>query len=544
MEIITIKEMLERNAETYRDRVAFQMKEGKSYRKITYGKTLHLVRRIQTFLIKTGIKSGDRVALISENRPEWALSYLAIVGLGAIAVPLDAFLNPEELQPLLKDSDTKAIILSKKYIDYIKKTKLEGRSLFMEEFENFPTPTSTLTGEVKLEDIASIVYTSGTTGTPKGVMLSHNNIMSNVVSVASLFDTVPKENLLSILPLHHTFETTVGFLAPFYKGSGITFAESLKSNKIIANMQETGVTAMCGVPLLYQLLYNGIVREVEEKNLTKLFSILFLISKSFRNVLDVNLGKFLFASVHKKFGGKIRFFVSGGAALDPDIARNFEIMGFTMLQGYGLTESSPVLACCTLEKNKIGSVGQPIPGIEIRAAGAGKVGEILASGPSIMKGYYNQKELTSRVLIDNWLHTGDLGYLDENGYLFITGRFKDVIVTASGVNVYPEEIEFSLNKIPVVKESCVIGAKVKNGVRKGAEEVVALIVPDIEYLEKLGNEDDESIKEMIAREVQNYNRRIADSKRIARFIIRKEELPKTRLKKIKRFELKKEFSQI
>lgn len=544
MKIITIKEMLERNAETYRDRVAFQMKEGKSYRKITYGKTLHLVRRIQTFLIKTGIKSGDRVALISENRPEWALSYLAIVGLGAIAVPLDAFLNPEELQPLLKDSDTKAIILSKKYIDYIKKAKLEGRSLFMEEFENFPTPTSTLTGEVKLDDIASIVYTSGTTGAPKGVMLSHNNIMSNVVSVASLFDTVPKENLLSILPLHHTFETTVGFLAPFYKGSGITFAESLKSNKIIANMQETGVTAMCGVPLLYQLLYNGIVREVEEKNLTKLFSILFLISKSFRNVLDVNLGKFLFASVHKKFGGKIRFFVSGGAALDPDIARNFEIMGFTMLQGYGLTESSPVLACCTLEKNKIGSVGQPIPGIEIRAAGAGKVGEILASGPSIMKGYYNQKELTSRVFIDNWLHTGDLGYLDKNGYLFITGRSKDIIVTASGMNVYPEEVEFTLNKIPVVKESCVIGAKVKDGVRKGAEEVVALIVPDIEYLEKLGNEDDESIKEMTAREVQNYNRRIADSKRIARFIIRKEELPKTRLKKIKRFELKKEFSQI
>ena len=544
MEIITIKEMLERNAEKYHDRVAFQMKEGKSYRKITYGKTLHLVRRIQTFLIKTGIKNGDRVALISENRPEWALSYLAIVGLGAIAVPLDAFLNPEEVQPLLKDSDTKAIILSKKYIDYIKKTKLEGRSLFMEEFENFSTPASTLTGEVKLEDIASIVYTSGTTGAPKGVMLSHNNIMSNVVSVASLFDTVPKENLLSILPLHHTFETTVGFLAPFYKGSIITFAESLKSNKILANMQETGVTAMCGVPLLYQLLYNGIVREVEEKNLTKLFSILFLISKFFRNVIDVNLGKFLFASVHKKFGGKIRFFVSGGAALDPDIARNFEIMGFTMLQGYGLTESSPVLACCTLEKNKIGSVGQPIPGIEIRAVGAGKVGEILASGPSIMKGYYNQKELTSRVLIDNWLHTGDLGYLDENGYLFITGRSKDIIVTASGMNVYPEEIEFSLNKIPVVKESCVIGIKVKDGVRKGAEEVVALIVPDIEYLEKLGKEDDESIKKMIAREVQNYNRRIADSKRIARFIIRKEELPKTRLKKLKRFELKKEFSQI
>ena len=544
METITIKEMLERNAEKYRDCVAFQMKEGKSYRKITYEKTLHLVRKIQTFLIKTGIKSGDRVALISENRPEWALSYLAIVGLGAIAVPLDAFLNPEEIQTLLKDSDTKAIILSKKYIDYIKKTKLEWCSLFMEEFENFPTPTSTLTGEVKLEDIASIVYTSGTTGAPKGVMLSHNNIMSNVVSVASLFDTVPKENLLSILPLHHTFETTVGFLAPFYKGSIITFAESLKSNKILANMQETGVTAMCGVPLLYQLLYNGIVREVEEKNLSKLFSILFLISKFFRNVIDVNLGKFLFASVHKKFGGKIRFFVSGGAALDPDIARNYEIMGFTMLQGYGLTESSPVLACCTLEKNKIGSVGQPVPGIEIRAAGPGKVGEILASGPSIMKGYYNQKELTSRVLIDNWLHTGDMGYLDENGYLFITGRSKDIIVTASGVNVYPEEIEFSLNKIPAVKESCVIGVKVKDGVRKGAEEVVALIVPDMEYLEKLRNEDDESIKEMIAREVQNYNRRIADSKRIARFIICKDEFPKTRLKKLKRFELKKEFSQI
>jgi long-chain acyl-CoA synthetase len=344
------------------------------------------------------------------------------------------------------------------------------------------------------------------------------------------------------LPLHHTFENTAGFLGPFYCGCSITYAESLKSHNILQNMQDTGVTIMAGVPLLYQLFYNGIMREVEEKKLKKVFSILFVIAKFFKYVIGLNIGKKLFATVQKKFGGKIRFFVSGGAPIDPEVINNFDLMGFTILQGYGMTESAPILTCCTLKDNKIGSVGRAIPGVEIRISGTDPVGEILAFGPNIMKGYYKRKELTSRVVVNGWLQTGDVGYLDEEGHLFITGRSKDVIVTASGMNVYPEEIEFPLNKIPAIKEACVLGVKVKEGVRKGTEEVLALIVPDMDHFEKLGRTEDAIIQEAISNEVQSLNKKMVDYKRIARFTIRKEELPKTRIKKIKRFQIKKELN--
>ena len=541
VEIITIKEMLEQSTEKYCDQVAFQIKEEGVYRQITFGELAALVRKLQGRLVKLGVEKGARVGLLSENRPEWGISYLAIVGMGAVVVPLDAMLTKEELLPLLNDSGSRVIILSRKFEGYERGTPCEGQKILMEDFDRLLTPDTIPLNNVNLDDTASIVYTSGTTGIPKGVVLTHRNIMSNVFSVASLFDLGTKDNFLSVLPLHHTFETTAGFLGPFYQGCRITYAKSLKSHSILGNMKETGVTAMCGVPLLYQIFFDGIMREIEEKKLERLFSILFAISRFCKNIIGCNLGKYLFSVVHKKFGGKIRFFVSGGAALDPEIAANFDLMGFTVLQGYGLSESSPILSCCTLKNNRIGSVGKPIPGVEIRITGTDPVGEILAFGPNIMKGYYKRKEFTSRVVVNGWLHTGDVGYLDDDGYLFITGRSKNVIVTASGVNVYPEEIEFVLNKIPVIKEVCVTGSTVKEGVRRGTEEVVAIIVPDIEYFKKVGKTEDDFIYQSIAIEIQAFNRRMADYKRIARFFIRKEELPKTRLKKIKRFELIKEI---
>jgi long-chain acyl-CoA synthetase len=540
MEFITIKGMLERNAEKYRNQVAFQIRQGEGYRKLTFQQVADQAKKIQGILVSHGIGYQDRVALMSENRPEWAVSYLAITSLGAIVVPLDAMLSKEDILPLLNDSGSKSIILSQKYVDYVRGTGLEDKKIVMEDLKSIQGSYEA-NFEPKLEDTAAIVYTSGTTGVPKGVVLTHKNLMSNVLAMASLFDLGPGDNFLSVLPLHHTFETTAGFLGPFYMGCKITYAESLKSHNILKNMQETGVTVMLGVPLLYQLFYDGIHREVEEKGLKKVFAVLFAIVKFFKYVIGINIGKKLFATVHKKFGGKIRFLVSGGAPIDPQLLRDFDLMGFTILQGYGLTESSPVITCCNLKNNKIGAVGKPIPGVEVKIAGTDPVGEILAFGPNIMKGYYKRKELTSRVVINGWLYTGDVGYLDEDGYLFITGRSKDVIVTASGVNVYPEEIEHALNKLPAIKESCIMGGMIKEGVRKGTEQVVALIVPDQEYFAKLGKTDDDSIQKEIEKEVQGFNKRVADYKRIARFIVRKEELPKTRILKIKRFLLKKEM---
>lgn len=528
MEIITVRQMVECNAEKFREVVAFQIKREGQYRKFTYREVFEKICGLQNKLAGMGVGKGDRVALLSENRPEWPISYLAIAGMGAVVVPLDAMLKKEEILPLLEDSEPKAFIFSGKFIEYARGTKVEGRTLPMEEFDKIPNSAAPI-GKVNLDDLAAIVYTSGTTGSPKGVMLSHRNIMSNAIAGASCFELGPGDNLLSVLPLHHTFETTAGFLAPFYSGCAITYAESLKSYALIQNMQETGVTLLAGVPLLFQLFFDGIRREVEEKKKEKLFALLFSVSRFFRDVIGVNIGKLLFSVVHRKFGGRTRFFVSGGAAIDPGLVRNFELMGFMIYQGYGLTESSPVLTACTPKANRIGSVGRPIPGVEIKIAGSEPAGEILARGPNIMQGYYKRKDLTDKVIMDGWLWTGDVGQVDEEGYLFITGRSKDVIVTGAGVNIYPEELEFILKKNPAFKEVCILGDKIKEGIRRGAEEVVAVIVPNTEF------------RGSVAEEIEKFNASVADYKRIARVIVRSDELPKTRLFKIKKFAIRKEL---
>ena len=521
--------MLERNAEQYADGIAFRMRRGEKYQEFSYRLTAELVSRLSARLSQLGVGRGDRVALASENRPEWAIAFLAITSMGAVAVPLDAASPRNELLPLVEDSGAAAIILSAKTAQLAEGTPLADRLISLEDFDHLPLLPVSLTAP-QPEDLASIVYTSGTTGRPKGVMLTHRNIVSNAQSGASCFELGPGDNFLSVLPLHHTFETTGGFLAAFFSGCSITYAESLKSYSLLKNMQETGVTIMVGVPLLYQLFFDGILRTAEEQGKGKLFAALFAVSRFFKQRLGFNLGKQLFAAVHKKFGGRIRFFVSGGAALDPDLIRNFELMGFAMIQGYGLTESSPVLTACTLRANRAGSVGRPIPGVEIRIAGTDAVGEILASGPNIMKGYYQRPDLTDKVVIGGWLYTGDLGYFDREGFLFITGRSKDLIVTGSGVNVYPEEIEAMLNKLPPVKECCVLGVVVGEGLRKGSEEVLAVVV----HKEGRGEQE---VKAAVA----ELNKRLTEYKRIARLIVRQEELPKTRLMKVKRFELRKEL---
>ncbi|MBI5078582.1 AMP-binding protein [Candidatus Saganbacteria bacterium] len=555
-EILTTKELVANSVSRFGEQVAFQMRQDSlpgrqagerysGYRKLTFKQAGEIILRLQAGLLSLGVALGDRVALISENRPEWAMAFLAITSMGAIVIPLDAMLRKEEVFPLLEDSDPKAVILSQKFSEYTQETNLKNYTILMEnlysespmgggtkgEIEKIKAIVSGSLPPVTMDDIASLVYTSGTTEAPKGVMLTHQNLMSNVTATASLFDIGPGDNFLSVLPLHHTFETTAGFLGPFYKGCTITYAESLKSYFLLRNMQETGATVMCGVPLLYQLFFEGIMREAKEEGVANMLWLLFALSKFFKQAFGGNPGKRLFSVVHKKFGGKIRFFVTGGATIDPDLIKNFELMGFPLLQGYGLTESAPVITCCTLENNRIGSAGKPIPGVSVKIAEGGKVGEILASGPNIMKGYYKRKDLTDEVIDKTgWLHTGDVGCLDDEGFLFITGRLKDVIVTASGVNVYPEEIELALRKLPSVAEGGVLGSTISAGLRKGTEEVAAVIVPREGF-----SETD------VKKEVYDLNKTLAAHKRIARIIVRKEELPKTRLLKVKKFELRKEL---
>ncbi|MEK7375708.1 MAG: AMP-binding protein, partial [Candidatus Margulisiibacteriota bacterium] len=321
---------------------------------------------------------------------------------------------------------------------------------------------------------------------------------------------------------------------------------------LLSNMKETKVTVLCGVPLLYSLFLDGIKRQVEEKGFAAriLFRIFLCISAYFKVFLRMNIGKYLFGFIHKKFGPNIKFFVSGGAALDPEVIKDFDLMGFTMLQGYGLTETSPILAACTLENNVFGSVGKPLPGIEIKLhnINANGVGEIIAKGPNIMKGYYKNPEATAEAVRDGWFYTGDLGRFDKKGTLFITGRAKDLIVLGSGKNVYPDEIEFTMSKSPFIKEICVFGAKIKNGIRAGMEEVRAAILPDMDkmadWVTKNNTElNDGVVYEIIGREVESWGNLLTPHKRIAKYYIVGGELPKTATRKIKRFAVKDRYSE-
>ena len=559
---ITIPEMLKRSLEKYKDLAALRMKDksGK-YAEISYYTLYDSVQKIGSFLIDSGIKHGDRVALFCENRPQWPIIYFGVANIGAVIVPLDPKLESEELYNLLSDSGSQIVFSSEELLNKIEKVRT--RLPLLRKAVNIDADLDEIltlslkpgipdSGSVFPDDTAAVIYTSGTTGSPKGVMLTHKNIMSNVIGIDPLFWMIgPGDNFLSILPNYHTFETTAGMFCPIYKGASITYAESLKSYNLLSDMQETKVTIICGVPLLYRLFLDGIKRTVEEKGIAAklLFGIVFSLSKFCKYVLRINAGKHLFGMVQKTFGGNIRFFVSGGAALDPQIIKDFDLMGFTTLQGYGLTETSPILAACTLGNNVFGSVGKPLPGIEIQLHNINSdgVGEIIAKGPNIMKGYYKNPEATEEVIKDGWFYTGDLGRFDKNRNLIITGRAKDLIVLGSGKNVYPDEIEFTLSKSPFIKEICVFGTKIRSGIRAGMEEVQAVILPDMDkmadWVTKNNTELNDAVAyEIIGREVESWGNLLTPHKRIAKYYIADGELPKTATKKIKRFAVKEKYS--
>ncbi|MFA4858211.1 MAG: AMP-binding protein [Candidatus Margulisiibacteriota bacterium] len=564
--LVTIKQMVEQNAARFAAGVAFQAKKDGIYQRVTYGEVYHVVESLAAGLKAQGVGRGDRIALLSENRIEWALAYLSIIYAGAVVVPLDAMITVESLTTILNESGARGIILAGRFLNMVlhARSDLPALNLIInldarENYEGvqaYPRlvevafHSTEKPAEIKLDDLAAIVYTSGTTGIAKGVMLTHGNIMSNVYAVYSMFKVDHHDNFLSVLPLHHTFECTAGFLAPFYAGARITYAEGFKSYQLLANMQETGVTIMCGVPLMYRLFYDGIQREIQARGPLAVvtFGLLTVAAKMAKWLFKKNIGRTLFRSFHKKIGGKLRFWVAGAAATDPAVIHGFDVFGVTIIQGYGLTEASPIIAACTEEHNRRGSVGRPLSGVEVKIFRPDRhgIGEIIARGPNIMQGYYQRPDLTAEVIKDGWLYTGDLGYLDRDGYLFITGRSKDLIVTGSGVNVYPEEIEFRLGRIPLIKEACVLGLKLEKGVHRGGEEVLAVVFPDLAYCESFLRQKGltptrEIIEEMIHEEIRKLNDRTAEFQRIMQTRIVYNELPKTSTRKVKRHELRKEL---
>ena len=531
-----LKDVTVRSARLYGDCVAFQLDEGKTYRKWTYKEVRERVDAVAAHLLSLGLKKGDRIAIQSENRPEWGMAYLGILAIGAIAVPLDILLERNDLLPLLEDCQASAIFRS----DRSREQSGEGLvkiEIKMEDVLGLKPAGSPPEVEIDDDDLVAIIYTSGTTGRPKGIMISNKNFVSTILLAYQVYRVGPGDVFISILPMHHLFEGVIGFLGPYYCGSTITYLKTIKSTVILDNLKRAGVTILCGVPLLFKLFYEGIMRELEAKGriVKTIFSLWMFLA---RLIPSRELRRKFLPVVYQKFGGKMRFCPIGGAPVDPKVLKDFDLFGIVVLQGYGLTEATPIITCNREESNRIGSAGPPIPGIEMKIADDG---EILARGPNIMRGYYKRPDLTAEVIKDGWLHTGDMGRLDKDGFLYVIGRIKDMIVSGAGVNIYPEELEFAIEKFPGVKEVAVIGAPIKQGLRAGCEEVWAVIFPNLEYFDKKKIADPEKIEGILKEEIEKLNQQVPDYKRIAKVIIRKTGLPKTTTRKIKKFQLKKEM---
>ncbi len=526
-------------------KTALQIKRNGGYVKYSYEDFYKMACGISRYLKELGVKKGDNVALFSENGPEWVIAYFGIHATGAAVVPLDSQYTDRELSNLLPYAGVKIILCSSAL--YEKTIKILDNELKFKKIliidapgENsiFDLPPADSPAASRDEnDVMSMIFTSGTTGDPKGVMLTDKNFLSNIESINKLGVVTEKDNILAILPMHHCFSFTATILLPLLNGGSITFQPSLKGPDILAAMNETGVTKMAGVPQLFSIFEKNIFGKIEKLGAgqRKIFNLLYKLSEFVYDKTGYMLGKKLFKKISSAFGPSFDLFVSGGAKLDPKTAKNFAVLGLEILEGFGLTETAPVLTLNPPGKARIGSCGKPLPGVEIKILNPDKegVGEIIARGPNIMPGYYNHPESTAEVIKDGWFYTGDLGYLDKDGYLFITGRAKDVIVMASGKNVYPDEVEKHYQKTPYVAEMCVMAEDSKDG---KIEKLRAIVVPNYRLFRE---QNIANCTHYIKCEFEELSLKIPTYMRITDFKIISEELPRTRLGKLKRAEIKK-----
>jgi len=430
--------------------------------KWTYSKLHTYIKKFSAFLEKNNIKKGDKIAILGQNSPEYVIICLGAVLNGVILIPIDIRSTQDFIEKIIKQTKPKLFFRTRyKNIDSrIKTIHFEDLEYLLEDLK-----PATKTAKINKNDIIEIVYTSGTTGIPKGVILTHKNIASNITSLDKLFKLDSTYRFLSLLPLSHLFEQTAGLFMPLSYGSSIVYISSLRPSTILNGIKE-GTTNIVIVPRLLELLKKKILSEVKEKRKEKQFNLLLKLAKK----INFKHRKLLFSPIHKKFK-KLRFFVVGGAPLGPELEEFWELTGFMILQGYGLTEASPVISCNSFSERKLGSVGKVLPDVKVKL---GNNKEILVKGGNITKGYYKNKEKTKQLFSEGWMRTGDIGYLDKDSFLFIKGRKKDMIVTAEGINVYPEDIEEVLNKVEGVKESCIVGIK-----KDSQEEIhAALILKD------------------------------------------------------------------
>ncbi len=557
MEFTDLRDMLEKSGKLYGDRPAYVFKteeEGK-FREITHKEVREDVKALGTKFVNMGLKD-KRVAVISENRYEWGIVYLAVVTGTGVIVPLDKSLPDNEIESLIIRSEVEAIVYSKKYDEIMNQIKNDGNtkvkyfiSMDLEKEENGiysehelikqgkelleAGDRDFLDAKIDAEKMSIMLFTSGTTAMSKAVMLSHKNICANIMDITSVIRIDQNDRFLSFLPLHHTFECTTGFLYPLSRGSSIAFCEGIRH--IAENLKEYQATVMVSVPILFEAMYRKVMKTIEKKGKLKTVQKGIKISQ-FLLRFGIDIRKKLFKEIHDTLGGKVRIFVAGGAALDPEAEKGFNELGLTMYQGYGLTESSPVIAAEDDKYQRLGSVGKAFPSLDVKIEDPNEegIGELLAKGPSIMLGYYNNEEATKETITeDGWLHTGDLAKIDKDGFIFISGRKKFVIVLKNGKNIYPEEIEALINKIEGVKESFVYGKPEDDGDYK----ICAKIVYDEESVEEIfGTKNPEELKEKIWQEVKKVNKTMPAYKYVREISVTNKELIKTTTQKVKRFE--------
>ena len=545
-EITNFKDMLYRSGDIYRSRTAFKVKdENDNIKKVTYEEFKNDVIYVGTCLLEKGFEN-KRIAVIGKNGYKWCVSYLAASIVG-IVVPLDKELHTDDIINFMNVSQTACILGDKKLLDNISdniekvenpdteyiifennfdKTLNEGKAAYLDGYKKFDNIT------IDPDELRILLFTSGTTGNAKGVCLSQRNICSNILSIYGIVKVRRSDLFFSILPLHHTYECTIGFLLPIYSGASIAHCEGLRY--IAKNMQEFHPSVILCVPLLLENIHKNIVKNMnktlpdkykKENNENPYYDLPFIIKKIVRN------------KVKNTLGGRLRVFIVGAAAANPEIVADFRALHLNTLQGYGLTECSPLVAGNTDFFQKDDSCGLPIPNVEYKIENPNDegVGEIIVKGPNVMLGYYEDEEKTKQTIIDGWFHTGDLGKIDENGYLYITGRCKSVIVTKNGKNIYPEEVEYYLNDNPLISEALVLGIQKEND---DETYINAQIYPNIEAITehlKGSVPTKEEIWKIVSDVVSSVNNKLPNYKHIKSFGIRDKEFEKTTTKKIKRY---------
>ena len=537
-------ELFDTTCKLHSTRVAMRMDRGKRTDSYSYANLQELATRAACFLVGEGIKSGDRIVLYAKNAPEWGMAYFGIMKAGGTAVPVAHDSTTAEVVNIARASGATGLILGDDLLDKRSDLPLAlaaaGLSTRVWGFERvFEIPPveveearkAQLITKHSPDDVASLIFTSGTTGNPKGVMLTHRNFTFMVSELLRIFDLGANDGLLSVLPLHHTFEFSTGLLVPLSRGARITYLNELTGDAINSVLKTGKVTAIVGVPAVWEALRRRVLQRFSDRSEMLEGAVKALSRANFelRSRTGIDLGVFLFFPVHSGFGGRVRYMISGGSALPPEVLKTFYGMGFDLFEGYGLTETAPVLAVTSPKKKPItGSVGQPLTGVEVKIDNpdASGVGEVIARGRNVMAGYWENPEATAQAIRDGWFYTGDLGRLDEDGNLFIVGRSKDVIIDTNGKNVYPDEIEDLYKNSPFIRELSVVG--LPDGV---AEHVACAVVPNLEHEPSLSRAE---VQAKIEAHFRDVAAELPFWKRVRTLEFWEGELPRTAKRSVKR----------